>query len=466
MRVAQEIVLGIGGVRAIRALGIEPSAWHMNEGHAAFLLLELVREKVIAGEPFQQALNKVSADVVFTTHTPVAAGNDAFPMDLIDRYFTHFYDDLGIDRETFLNLAKEGQPWGPAYSMTTLALKGSEYRNGVSRLHGRVSRNMWHWLWPDRPVDDVPIGYITNGVHTGTWLAPELHQLFDKYLPPNWYDRIEHPETWAPVMNIPDEELWAVHLQLKARMLDFTRKRLTAWFARTGVPAPDAALLNDGALTFGFARRFATYKRATLLFSNVDNLLNIIGQPDRPVQFLFAGKAHPKDDPGKQFIQQVYWASRHPGLAGKVLFLEDYDMNVARYLVQGVDVWLNNPRRPHEASGTSGMKASLNGIPNFSVLDGWWSEGFNGNNGWAIGEENEYGNPSEQDWRDVESLYSQLQNDLIPRFYARDEKGIPAAWVATMKEAIISTAATFSMHRQVIEYTRRFYLPAIESVTG
>jgi starch phosphorylase len=464
MRVAQEIVLGIGGVRAIRALGLEPSAWHMNEGHAAFLLLELVRERVQKGETFQEALQKVSADVAFTTHTPVAAGNDAFPVELIDKYFVDYYPELGVDRDTFLGLAKEGQPWGPAYSMTTLALKGSEYRNGVSRLHGRVSRNMWHWLWPDKPVDEVPISYITNGVHTGTWLSPELYNLFNEHLGEDWYGRLDDPETWEPIMALPDAALWEAHKAQKARMVDFARKRLLAWYTRTGVPAPTAELLNPDALTIGFARRFATYKRATLLFSNVDYLLHIIGQADRPVQFLFAGKAHPKDEPGKTFLQQVYWASRHPGLEGKVVLLEDYDINVARYLVQGVDVWLNNPRRPYEASGTSGMKAALNGAPNFSVLDGWWAEGYNGRNGWAIGDEQEYANPNEQDARDVESLYTQLQNDVVPRYYAHDENDIPTAWVATMKEAIRSAAPTFSMHRQVKEYTRRFYLPAIESV--
>jgi glycogen phosphorylase len=466
MRVAQEIVLGIGGVRAIRALGIEPSAWHMNEGHAAFLVLELARERVKAGEQFGDAMQKVSADLVFTTHTPVAAGNDAFPMELIDKYFSSYYPELGVDRETFLGLAREGQPWGPAYSMTTLALKGSEYRNGVSRLHGRVSRNMWHWLWPDKPVDDVPISYITNGVHTGTWLAPELYRLWGKYIGEDWYARLDDPKTWEALDKVPDAELWEIHMGLKHRMAEFARSRVMGWYTRTGAPAPSVPLLNPDALTIGFARRFATYKRATLLFSNVDRLLHIIGGADRPVQFVFAGKAHPKDDPGKQFIQQVYWASRHPGLEGKVLLIEDYDMNVARYLVQGVDVWLNTPRRPHEASGTSGMKAAMNGIPNFSVLDGWWAEGFNGRNGWAIGEEHEYGNPSEQDWRDVESLYVQLEQDIVPRYYSRDEGGVPAAWVATMKESIRSATPQFSMRRQVKEYTRRFYLPAIESMVA
>jgi starch phosphorylase len=463
MRIAQELVLGVGGIRALRAMDINPAAYHLNEGHAAFLVLELARERVAAGEPFAQAIREGAAQTVFTTHTPVAAGNDAFAFDLMDKYFKEYYPQLGVTRDEFLNLAREGQPWGPAFSMTALALKGSEFRNGVSKLHGRVSRNMWHWLWPNRDVDSVPIASITNGAHTGTWLAPELHAYYDKHLGQDWYNRLDDPATWQPLYNAPDDELWAIHYLLKQQLVAFARGKLAGWYSRTGTTPPVAIeqLLNPDALTIGFARRFATYKRATLMFNDSDHLMRILNAQGRPVQIIFAGKAHPKDEPGKHFIQQVNWASRHRGMAGKVVFLEEYDMNVARYLVHGVDVWLNNPRRPYEASGTSGMKAALNGVPNLSVLDGWWAEGYNGRNGWAIGEGQEFGNPDEQDWRDVQSLYSLLEHQVVPLFYNRNERNVPPGWLAMMKEAIVTCAPQFSMHRQVKEYTDMFYVPAI-----
>jgi starch phosphorylase len=463
MRVAQELVLGVGGIRALRAMGVDPQAYHMNEGHAAFLVLELAREHVARGLPFAEALNQVAQHTIFTTHTPVAAGNDAFAFDLMDKFFADYYPQLGIERDEFLSLAKEGQPWGQAFSMTALALKASSYRNGVSKLHGRVSRNMWHWLWPSRAVDDVPITAITNGVHTGTWLAPELHQFYANYLGEDWYERVDDPATWQPLYDAPDTELWEIHTLLKRNLVEFARARLASWYERTGQQPPAATMLDPDALTFGFARRFATYKRATLLFSDTNRLIDIINAAGRPAQFIFAGKAHPRDEPGKQFIQQVFGASRHPGLAGKVVFLEEYDMNVARYLVRGVDVWLNNPRRPYEASGTSGMKAALNGQPNLSVLDGWWAEAYNGKNGWAIGQGQEFGNPDEQDWRDVESLYSLLEHDVLPSFYNHGPGGYSPDWVRIMKEAIVSVAPTFSMARQVKEYTSYFYVPAMRT---
>ncbi len=463
MRIAQEMVLGVGGIRALRAMGIRPKAYHMNEGHAAFLVLELARERVEDGEPFAKAITEDAERTVFTTHTPVAAGNDAFAFDLMDKYFSLYYPRLGISREEFLNLAKDGQPWGAAFSMTALALKGSDYRNGVSKLHGRVSRNMWHWLWPNRPVDDVPITSITNGVHTGTWLAPELYNFYTEFLGKDWYNRLDDPATWQPLYNAPEDKLWEIHKLLKRQLVDFARERVLGWYSRNNKQPPVPNLLDPDALTLGFARRFATYKRATLLFTDADRLIRIMNQEGRPVQILFAGKAHPRDDGGKQLIQQVNWAMGHEGLEGKIIFLEEYDMNVARYLVHGVDVWLNNPRRPHEASGTSGMKASLNGVPNLSVLDGWWAEGYNGKNGWAIGDGQEYGNPDEQDRHDVASLYSLLENDVVPRYYERDEHGVPTRWIEMMKEAIVTCAPQFSMHRQVKEYTEMFYVPAIRA---
>ncbi|MDQ6695327.1 MAG: alpha-glucan family phosphorylase [Chloroflexota bacterium] len=463
MRVAQEIVLGIGGVRALQQLGIVPKAYHMNEGHAAFLVLELARERLKGGETFATALQEVASRTVFTTHTPVAAGNDSFSFDLMDKYFSIMYPDLGIDRDEFMQLAAEGQPWGQAYSMTALALKGSNYRNGVSKLHGRVSRNMWHWLWPNLPVDQVPISSITNGVHTGTWLAPELHDFYARYMGADWYNRLDDPATWEPLRDVPDDELWKLHSQLRLDMVTYARRHMGEWYRRNNVQPPSGELFDPATFTIGFARRFATYKRATLLFSDSDRLMNIINNSARPVQIVFAGKSHPKDEPGKSFIQQVNWASHHAGLEGKIVFLEEYDMGMARFLTQGVDMWLNTPRRPYEASGTSGMKASLNGVPNCSILDGWWAEGYNGKNGWAIGEGQEYGNPDEQDQHDVQSLYSLLENEIVPSYYDRDSSGVPHAWVQTMKEAIISCAPVFSMHRQVKEYTEQFYLPAIEN---
>lgn len=461
MRVAQEMVLGIGGVRALRKLGISPAAWHMNEGHAAFLILELARERVADGQMFDEAIKEVALSTVFTTHTPVAAGNDAFSFDLMSKYFSNYAPQLGITEDQLLNLAKEGQPWGPAFSMTALALHGSSYANGVSKLHGRVSRNMWHWLFPNVGVDEVPISSITNGVHTGTWLAPELHAFFTKYLGEDWYLRLDDPATWQPLYKAPDRELWEIHSRLKVDMVEFARRRMAVWYGRNYMPNVAANLLDPNTLTLGFARRFATYKRATLIFSDVDRLMAIMKNAERPMQMVFAGKAHPKDEPGKKFIQQVNWAAKHAGLQGKIVFLEEYDMNVARYLVHGVDVWLNTPRRPYEASGTSGMKAALNGNPNLSVLDGWWAEGYNGKNGWAIGEGQEYGNPDEQDWHDVVSLYTLLEQSVVPAYYRRDGGGVPTEWVAIMKEAIVSCAPAFSMHRQVKEYTENFYIPAM-----
>ncbi len=463
MRIAQEIVLGIGGVRALRQLGISPSAWHMNEGHSAFLVLELVRERVQGGETFMHALQQVSGSTVFTTHTPVAAGNDTFPYDMIDKYFSDYWKQLGLDREEFHTLAREGQPWGQTFGMTVLALNGSSHRNGVSQLHGRVSRNMWHWLWPHRPVDQVPIEAITNGVHTATWLAPELHEFYNRCLGEGWYENLDHPNTWLPILNASDSELWGIHKRLRNDLIIFARQRLEEWYRRTGAPRDVWPPLDPDALTIGFARRFATYKRATLIFNDTNRLNAIMNQTGRPVQIVFAGKAHPRDEPGKQFIQQVYWASKHAGFQGKIVFLEEYDMNVARYLVQGVDVWLNTPRRPYEASGTSGMKASLNGVPNFSIMDGWWAEGYNGKNGWAIGEGHEYANQDEQDAHDVLSLYSILESQLVPLYYDRDEQGVPHGWVDVMKEAIATVAPMFSMHRQVKEYTERFYIPAMKT---
>ena len=369
MRLAQEKILGVGGVRALRALDIEPAVFHMNEGHSAFLVLERARELVHQGMSFDQAAQIVRKSSVFTTHTPVPAGHDAFPFHMMDRYFPKWHEELKISREEFLNLARQDQSWGPTFSLTVLALKMSGRHNGVSKLHGEVSRKMWSWLWPNKSVDEVPITYVTNGIHTETWLAPELKKLFDEYLGKNWVLRIDDQTMWDSVNLIPDEKLWEVMNQQRARLIDFVRARTRQRLIRLKMHPNDVHatvdLLNPKALTIGFARRFATYKRATLLFHDTERLKRIVyGGGARPVQFIFAGKAHPRDEPGKNFIREVYHRSHEAGLAGHLIFIEDYDMNVARQIVAGLDVWQNTPRRPLEASGTSGQKAGLNGSPN------------------------------------------------------------------------------------------------------
>jgi starch phosphorylase len=467
MRISQEIVLGIGGVRAVRALGYDPLVWHMNEGHSAFLGLERVRELVGTGLSFDEAVEAVRANTLFTTHTPVPAGNDSFEFQLVEKFFWQYWGQLGIDRERFIGFASQNLPWGAQYSMTVLALRLSAYANGVSKLHGEVSRAMWHFLWPDLPVAQTPIGHITNGVHTHTWLAQGLRDLYNRHLPPVWESEPDDPEHWQAVEEIPPAELWTAHQQYKEEVVAFTRQRLQRQLLRHGEgPRRISAagqMLDPQALTLGFARRFATYKRATLLFHDEERLLRILNDPERPVQIIFSGKAHPADEEGKALIQRIYQLSRRPGFEGKVVFIENYDMNVARHLVAGVDVWLNNPRRPHEASGTSGQKAALNGIPNCSVLDGWWVEGYNGENGWAIGEEREYKDETTQDEADALHLYQILEEEIVPLYYERDDGGVPLGWVEKMKNAIRSCAPAFGMQRMVKDYTKCYYLPAADN---
>ncbi len=470
MRISQEIVLGIGGVRAVFALGYQPAVWHMNEGHSAFLGLERVRRKVQEeGLTFDEAAEAVRANTLFTTHTPVPAGNDSFAFELVDKFFWQYWGQLGLDRDRFIEYARQELPWGPQYSMTVLALKLSGYANGVSKLHGAVSRDMWKFLWPETPAAEVPISSITNGVHTQTWLVPQLKELYSRYLPQDWEEHAEDPSMWEEVDAIPDEELWAAHQACKEELIQFVRQRVKRQLLRHG-EGPQrvdeaARILNPQALTIGFARRFATYKRASLIFHDVDRLRKLVNDPDRPVQIIFSGKAHPADEAGKALIQQVYECSLDPDLAGKIIFVENYDMNIARHLIAGVDVWLNTPRRPREASGTSGQKAALSGVPNFSVLDGWWAEGFDGTNGWAIGEEREYKDSETQDDADAYSLYTTLEEVLIPLYFDRAQtEGVPHGWVQVMRNAIRTCAPQFSMRRMVIEYTEKYYLPA--AVTG
>ena len=468
VRISQEILLGMGGVRALRRLGYDAKVWHMNEGHSAFLALERALELVRTGKTFEEAAAVIRKTNVFTTHTPVPAGNDQFPLWLVDKYFSTVWTDLGLTRDQFIDLGRQATPWGESFCMPVLALHLSDHANAVSELHGHVSRRMWNFMYPDRPVEAVPITHITNGVHTGTWMARRLRVLFDRYLGADWMNRIDEPELWALVDNIPDAELWAVRQHLKRKMILYINDRARATW-QTGNIHPSQALasgvfLEPYSLTIGFARRFATYKRGNLILRDYDRIMRVITNADAPVQIIFAGKAHPADEPGKLIIQQVYRAVKDSRAGGRLVFLEDYDMNMARYLVQGVDVWLNNPRRPNEASGTSGMKAELNGGLNFSVMDGWWREGFNGLNGWSIGEDTDAVDPNQQDELDARSLYDTLENEIIPLYYSnRSLDNIPTGWIARVKESIRTLAPQFSTRRMVKEYLNEMYLDCLRA---
>jgi glycogen phosphorylase len=465
-RVMQELLLGVGGVRALRELGYNPSVWHMNEGHAAFLTLERARELVAGGEPFEQAIEKTREQNVFTTHTPVAAGNDEFPLWLIEKYLAAIWPQLKLTRDQFFDIARHQVPQGETFSMGVLALKNSNGRNAVSELHGHVSRRMWQFLWKDKDVDDVPITHVTNGVHVSNWMARRLSNLFKEYLGTDWIEHLDEPELWTELDAIPDDELWAVRLHLKRKLAFYLRERVRDRWAHGGFHpvqvVSSGVLINPYALTIGFARRFATYKRASLVLSDVERLLDIINRPNMPVQIIFAGKAHPADEPGKQLIQQVYRQVKRAETGGRIVFIEDYEMNLARYLVQGVDVWMNTPRRPLEASGTSGMKAALNGALNFSVLDGWWREAYNGHNGWSIGEDRELESQSIQDTQDAESLYGTLENEIIPLYYDRDPKEISHEWIARVKDSMKTNIPQFSTRRMVKEYVERLYIKALK----
>lgn len=462
MRISQEYVLGIAGVRTLRALGYDPTAWHMNEGHSAFLSLERIRELVQGGMEFDAAAEIVRSGNIFTTHTPVAAGHDAFPLELVDKFFWQYWGQMGIDRERFLALARHEHEWGAEFSMTVLAFRLSAYHNGVSALHGEISRRMWGHLWPGTPEVQVPISHITNGVHTESWLAPEMRDLYNRYFSPNWLEEVDCPEAWQGIDVVPDEEIQASHHACKEKLGEFLRTRLKRQQLRHGEGhwklARTDSVFDPKALTLGFARRFATYKRATLIFHDTERLKRILNDPQRPVQIVFAGKAHPADEYGKAFIERIYQLSQERGFFGKIAIIENYDINVARHLVSGVDVWLNTPRRPFEASGTSGQKAAINGAPNFSILDGWWWEGHNSENGWAIGEERAYKDEDTQDEADARSLYTILEQEVVPEYYER-----PADWTKRMRKAIASCGPQFSMRRMLAEYARTLYGPAMDS---
>ncbi|HVP15556.1 MAG TPA: alpha-glucan family phosphorylase [Terriglobales bacterium] len=468
IRILQEIVLGIGGIRALYALGLRARVYHMNEGHCAFLGLErirvLMREQSLK---FAEAREIVAASGVFTTHTPVPAGIDVFHPEQMERYFGPFRAELGLSREEFLDLGRvhPGRP-GEPFSMAVLAIRTSGFANGVSRLHGRVSRAMWREVWPGVPMDEVPLTAVTNGVHPQTWISSEMRDLYDRYLGPRWTEEPGDTRVWTRSEQIPGEELWRTHERRRERLVGFARRRMVESLRRRGAGKAETAqaeeLLDPEALTIGFARRFATYKRATLLLRDPQRLARILNGAGRPVQIIFAGKAHPRDDAGKMFVRQVVQLAREPEFRRHMVFLEDYDTIVGRYLVQGTDVWLNTPRRPLEASGTSGMKAAFNGALNLSIMDGWWDEAGSPRTGWCIGKGEEYEDLDDQDRLESAALYELLERDVVPLFYDRGTDGQPRGWIALMKSAISDLCPVFNTNRMVHEYTLAAYRPAME----
>lgn len=467
MRIQQEILLGIGGVHILRALDISPRVWHINEGHSAFMVLERAREYIAQGMSFEEASQHVKAGTLFTTHTPVPAGHDAFDFSLIDKYFYEFWPQLKLSREEFLNLGSHDGGYGEAFNMTKLALSMSGYANGVSKLHGEVSRQMWQNLWPDKTVDEVPIGHVTNGVHLSSWTGEAMHRMHRQYISPDWVKNQDDPLLWARLEEVPEKKVWQAHTHLKRKMFSIIRERARDAYTTRAAPSDhllaSGLFLDPNALVIGFARRFATYKRANLIFRDIERLKRLIHNHYKPVQIIFAGKAHPADDPGKMLLQEIYNLARNPEFGGRIALVEDYDMHIARYLVQGVDVWLNTPRKPMEASGTSGMKAAFNGVLNLSILDGWWAEAYNGRNGWAIESEEEYPDDPQQDDADADTLYRILEEEVVPLYYDHDRDGVPRGWVAMMKEAIRTVGPNFSMRRMVKEYTTKYYIPALHA---
>ena len=468
LRIQQEIMLGIGGYRALDALGRKPLALHLNEGHPAFAALERIRWYMVDhGVSFREAREVIQATTVFTTHTPVAAGHDYFEPDLVTRYLGAYAQDLGLSEEAFLDLGREdlGNAQAP-FCMTTLALRIASRRNAVSQLHGQVTREMWHVLWPGLPQDEVPIGKVTNGVHFRSWISKEMNGLYDRYLGPRWREEPADQEVWGRAEHIAAEELWRTHERRRERLVAFVRRRLRNQLIRRGAPQPEIEaadeVLDPEALMIGFARRFATYKRATLLLEDEDRLAQILNGADRPVQIIYAGKAHPRDEAGKALIARVVELSHQERFRRRIVFLEDYGMSIARYMVQGCDVWLNTPRRPREACGTSGMKAAANGVLNVSTLDGWWAEAYEPQVGWAVGRGETYDDHQRQDRVEAYALYDLLEGDIVPTFYDRSEDGLPRRWIGRMKASIGRLNDTFNTHRMVQEYTERFYLPAAD----
>lgn len=463
-RIAQEIVLGIGGVRLLRTLGTQPALFHMNEGHSAFLTLELLRERLAAGRSLAAGQQDVRDQCIFTTHTPVPAGHDRFEQGLMQFQLGKFCQFLNIPFEQLMGFGRvQPDNQTESFCMTVLALKMSRVSNGVSELHGKVSRELWKSLFPNVPVEKIPIGYVTNGVHTPGWGALRAHDFWNKRLGFDWTDRLMGPKFWKKLEEpnfASDEELWALRYTLRRELVEFARKRLREQYMRVGGDGTGVfeRVLSPDVLTIGFGRRFATYKRGPLFFRDWDRAVALITNAQYPIQLVFAGKAHPRDDEGKKFIQRIFEISRNPQLFGRVVFLENYDMNVARFMVSGSDVWLNTPRRPLEASGTSGMKVAIHGGLHFSTLDGWWREGHDGQNGWAIGSEREFPNWEEQDRADAESLYHILNTQIVPEFYNRDEHGIPRRWIARLRHAMQTLIPQYSSDRMVGEYVKDYYI--------
>ncbi len=465
MRIRQEIILGMGGVNLLKTLGLKPTVYHMNEGHSAFLNLEIIKNTIKEQQvSFDVARDIASSKTIFTTHTPVPAGNDIFPISLVEKYFKDFWPRLGLTREQFLQLGmKPSEGLEAGFNMGIFALKIAGKKNGVSKLHGDVSRELFAEVWPHIAPSESPITYVTNGIHTCSWLAPKLKELYNKYLIPYWQDNIHEDYVWEKIKCIPDEKLWAVHVDRKIKLLALVKENVTRRLRREGVSYEEineiTSKLNPEALTIGFARRFATYKRATLIFKDLERITQILNDSNRPVQIIFAGKAHPADKEGADLIKYIHEISMKPQFKGKIFMLENYNIEISRYLVSGVDVWLNNPRRPMEASGTSGQKASVNGVINFSVLDGWWAEGYNQKNGWTIGTNAEYPSYEEQDKEDSESMYYTLENKIIPMYYDKDRNGISKTWMELMKNSIISTGGKYSTARMLVDYTNKLYIP-------
>ena len=463
-RIQQEIILGIGGVRLLRALGIEPAVWHLNEGHAAFVALQRIRELVERGSSFDTALDDVRRTTVFTTHTPVPAGHDVFPFQLVEKHLASCWGEIGQYRQRFLALGEYDNGNGPQFNMTALAMRTAAHVNGVSALHGEVTRSMWRPLWPELPPDGIPVRSITNGVHVPTWIAGSMLELFNRHLGPGWLNRHDDPTFWDQLDAIPDEEIWAARQSLRSELFTFIRERLRQrWAAERVNPAQivrGGAMLDRGALSIGFARRFTAYKRPDLIFRDPARLARILTAANRPVQIVFAGKAHPADDPAKHHLQQVFRRTLDPMYAGRVAFIDDYDLHVAHCLVGGCDVWLNNPRKPLEASGTSGMKASLNGVPHLSVGDGWWAEGFNGSNGWLIENQSNPDDHAATDAADADALYRLLEEHVVPSFYDRDQNHVPKRWIQIVRNAIKSNLPRFSARRMLKQYITEMYAPA------
>jgi starch phosphorylase len=467
LRLQQEAVLGIGGVRVLRALGISPTIWHANEGHTAFMMLERIREEVTKGISFAKAMSRVQATTVFTTHTPVLAGHDIFPAQLVEKYFSGYWESLGIDRETFFQLGRQDGSGAQSFNMTALAMRMANHRCAVSQLHEKVTRRMWRGLWPEVPEDQAPISHVTNGIHVPSWIAPELYYLLEKYLGKDWIKEHDDNRLWERLLDIQDGELWTVHQLLKNKLISTVRVRARKrWVQNNAAPGEMPAmgtLLDPEVLTIAFARRFTEYKRPMLIFQDIERLKQIINNDWHPVQIIFAGKSHPADLPSKHLVQQVYHLALDRKFQGRIAFIENHDMHLARYLVHGVDVWLNTPRRLREACGTSGMKASLNGVLNLSVRDGWWHESYNGNNGWALDGNLDAPKPEEEDKADAEALYRLLEEQIVPLYYARDRNGVPHGWVRMIKESIRSIVPVFCTRRMLKEYTEKMYRAAAQT---